>query len=150
MRALPPAPITVQPQCPGPQAFPRAHPCSGILRAPRPTVPSAQVSSKMPPRWKKAMPTAPAGIAFLSARLPEPPSKLLAAPTTASGRLSSKKGKNKGFKGFLHPSRFHGLSGTCSGHSHGRVEGSWNLAQFLPIIHCVTLGILSRPPFLHL
>lgn len=114
-RALPPAPTTLHPQCPGPQASPRTHPCSSILGAPGPTVPSARVGGKVPPNVEQGharllllvtlslLPCCPAARASQETHC---------WPTIASGRLSLKKGKNKKGKAFCITPHFHGLNCT--------------------------------------
>lgn len=100
----PPAPSTLQPQCPGGQAFVPTHPCSGMLGALGPTVPSAWLGNKVPLKWHRGTSLLLPGDAFVSTQLPEPSSKLIAAPTDTSGRLSLKKGKNqKELQGLLYP-----------------------------------------------
>lgn len=58
--------------CPGGTAFPPPPPCARLLGAPGSTAPSAGVGSKVLPRWKRGMPTAPAADTLLSAPLPGP------------------------------------------------------------------------------
>lgn len=65
-------------------------------------------------------------------------------------KIVLKEGKEQEGKSLLHHPPFPWAELHPSGHSHDRVKDRWNLGRLLPTIHCVTLGILSGPPFLHL